>query len=72
MSVGLDHSAVGSINFDSIFVLFLMAAVSAAWLPIPACMGSEGLGIPECMGSNPSYGLSGDWASTRGNEVSIR
>ena len=29
---------------------------------------SGGLGIPERMGWNPAgYGLSGDWASTRGN-----
>ena len=28
---------------------------------------SGGLGIPERMGSNLDYGLSGDWASTRGN-----
>ena len=25
------------------------------------------LGIPECMGSNLGHGLSGDWASTRGD-----
>ena len=25
------------------------------------------LGIPECIGSNTDYGLSGNWASTRGN-----
>ena len=30
-------------------------------------MRSEGLGIPERMGSNPDYGMTGDWASTRGN-----
>ena len=30
-------------------------------------LASGGLGIPERMGSNPGYGLSEDWASTRGN-----
>ena len=29
---------------------------------------SGGLGIPERLGSNTGYGLSGNWASTRGND----
>ena len=33
---------------------------------------SGGLGIPERIGSNTDYGLSGDWASTRGNGSQIR
>ena len=32
---------------------------------------SGGLEIPERMGSNPGYGLSGDWASTRGNGFQV-
>ena len=32
---------------------------------------SGGLGIPERMGSNPGYGLSEDWASTRGNDPQV-
>ena len=28
---------------------------------------SGGLGIPERIGSNTDYGLSGNWACTRGN-----
>ena len=32
---------------------------------------SGGLGIPERIGSNTDYGLSGDWASTRGNGLKV-
>ena len=36
-----------------------------------ACAPEALIGIPERTGSNPGHGLSGDWASTRGNSSQV-